>query len=466
MTGLSLRTKILLSLAGLILLFGFGAAFYGRQALSTILGDELREKGAKMGKNLALQTEPYLLTDDTFSLYELFNSTLSSDPDVRYIFIELPSGALSYHTFDKGMPAGLKEANKPDSDANQSLLILSSSEGRMLDIATPVFEGKEGTLRLGLSFARHEALVKQYIYYLFLLLGTAAIIALLISHFLARLLTRPIASMNKVTNAVAQGDLSLKVPQGKDEIGRLGTNFNIMTGKLSLYRDELLQRNRELTTLNEQRSQLLKQVIKAQEEERKRVARELHDDIGPVLSQIAVVLRDIEEQGNEPANLADRVSRAKKESDHALQSLRETILNLRPAVIDDLGLIPALRWYARERLEKPGVKFSLEVKGIRDRFNPQIEIVLFRVIQEAINNIAKYAGAKEASVSLELKNGNLIGEIRDNGTGFNVGEFLSSNKMTGLGLLGMKERLALVNGTFKVSSKIKEGTTVRLEIPI
>lgn len=465
MINLSLRIKIILSLTGLIVLFGFGAAYYGRHALSRILGSELNEKGASMGKSLAIQSDPFLLIEDTFSIYELFQSTIMSDSDVRYIFIELPSGVIRYHTFEKGIPVGLWQANRVDSNLEQSLRVINTNEGKVLDIATPIQEGKYGTLRLGLSYNRHEYIITRYIYFLLLLVGLATLVALLISHFLARLLTKPIAALSKVTNAVAQGNLSLKVPRRGDEIGRLGTDFNIMTEKLSAYRDELLQRNKELTVLNELRSYLLKQVIDAQEEERKRIARELHDDIGQVLSEIAVVLKDIEDERHESANLMKRVSKVKGETTFALQSLRETILNLRPAVLDDLGLLPALRWYARERLEKSGVRFNLEVKGIKQRLNPQIEITLFRVMQEAMNNIAKYAKAKEASLSLELNNGQLIAEIRDDGIGFNVEEVLCSSNMKSLGLLGMKERLTLVNGIFRVSSRLDRGTTIHLEIP-
>ena len=463
--SLSLRTKILLSFSGLILLFGFGAAYYGRNALSRILENELNEKGSSLGKSLAVQSETLLVTDDAYSLYELFSSTLTSDSDVRYIFIESPSEVVRYHTFEKGIPMSLRQANEIDSNSQQSLRIISTNEGNVLDVATPMEKGKDGTLRLGLTFTRMQSLVTRYIYFLLLVLVLPTILALHICDFLARLINRPIAALSRVTNAVARGDLSLKVPEGRDEIGRFGTDFNIMTEKLSASRNELLQRNRELTILNGLHSDLLKKAITAQEEERKRIARELHDDIGQVLSEISVVLRDIEEEGHESVNLMQRVSKVKGETTFALQSLRETILNLRPTVLDDLGLIPALRWFAREKLEKLGLRFYFELKGVKRRLNPQIEITLFRVMQEAMNNIAKYAKAKVVSLRLELNNGRLIAEIRDDGIGFNVDEVLSSNDMKSLGLLGMKERLSLINGTLEVSSKQDQGTAIHIEIP-
>lgn len=465
MVNLSLRTKIVLSLTGLILLFGFGAAFYGSAAFSRILDSELREKGASLAEGLAVQSEPLLLIDDTFSIHELFNSSLKSDADLRYIFIVSPSGAIRYQTLEKGMPVGLRQANAVDSGLEQSLSVLDTNEGKVLDVASPIRGGKDGTLRLGLSYARQGLVIKYYVYVILLLVGIATVLAFIISHYLARFLTRPIAALSKVTRSVAQGDLSLKAHQGRDEIGRLGTDFNIMTEKLSASRDELLTKNRELTVLNEIRSHLLKQVIKAQEEERKRIARELHDDVGQVLSRIAVVSENIENRGYEHTNPLEKISGIKKDANYALQSLRETILDLRPAVLDDLGLLPAIRWYARERLEKSGVRFHLEAKGIKDRLNPQIEVILFRVMQEAINNIAKYARAKEASIAMELNNGQLIVEIQDNGSGFNVEKVLNSATLTNLGILGMRERLTLIDGVLKIHSEEGKGTTIHLEIP-
>lgn len=466
MKNLSLRTKIIISFTSLIFLFAFVAVLYGNDTLSKILESELNEKGISLGKSLATDSEPLLVVDDAFSIHELFSNIFKSDADIRYIFIEAPQDIIRYHTFEKGIPLGLRQINNIGTSFKQNLRVIYTNEGRILDIATPIARDKESVLRLGLSYARHESMLKQYVYFIIVLAGIVTIFALLISNRLARLLTSPIGALTRVTNAVAQGDLSLKAPQGGDEIGRLGTNFNIMTEKLSSSRDELLQTNKELTVLNENRAHLLKQVINAQEEERKRIARELHDDVGQVLSRIAVVSADIEEKGPEFTTLSKRISGIKEDATYALRSLRETILNLRPMILDDLGLIPAIRWYARERLEKSGVRFHLEAEGLKERLDPQIEIVLFRVMQEAINNIGKYAHPKEASISLVLNDGFIRTEIRDDGIGFDMEEQISNSENTaGFGISGMRERLNLIGGTLKISSKQGHGTAICLEIP-
>lgn len=626
---LSLRTRIMLSISGLIFILGFGATIYARRDLSRILVTETQETGIVMAQGLAKQSAPLLLTDDVFALYGLLNSALLSRPDIRYIFILSPSGQARYHTFSKGFPAGLRERNRVLPGEQYSLENIDTDEGKVVDIAVPILEGEKGYIRMGMTQARQNKIIAQYLSFLILLAGSVVLMAIIFSHFLSRFLTRPVFALVHATKEIKKGQFSVEVPQGNDEIGQLGVAFNSMALELAASRRELVNQNRELTILNklsdvvsntlqveqvfkdsmdnlknemelkagwlllkdgqmgslrlatyfglsepfkvgeevasqmkgcicamaikEKKSQLLKEasqcprykwlggkeeirphfsiplvskgevlgtlnltpsetvildswrldfldrigqqiglaieranlyqevlyreglhasmlrkVISAQEEERKRIARELHDDVGQILSRITSTLGGIAEEKNALKGASSgRLSEAKEDASHALQELRRTILNMRPVVLDDLGLVPALRWYIRERLQESGIKANLEVKGLKERFTPEIEITLFRVIQEALNNIFKHAQASNVLVRVETQNGLLITEVLDDGRGFDVEKLMSSkDTLPKLGLLGMEERVNLLNGSLKIVSSYGKGTSIYISIPI
>lgn len=219
---------------------------------------------------------------------------------------------------------------------------------------------------------------------------------------------------------------------------------------------------REIQLREELRGELLSKVISAQEEERKRIARELHDEAAQILTAILVSLQAAEDalppaQAREKANLA----KARNEAAKTLREMREMILELRPTVLDDFGLIPAIEWYAENRLKASGIKTSIEVTGHARRLDTQTETALFRIVQEAINNITRHAKAREVQISLDFQDVKVVGIIKDDGTGFDV-----SRTERGIGLIGMQERASLLRGNCTIQSSPGSGTRIRVEIPI
>lgn len=226
---------------------------------------------------------------------------------------------------------------------------------------------------------------------------------------------------------------------------------------------EEVQRKEEL------RGELLQKVITAQEEERKRVARELHDETGQSLSTVIVGISAVENSlPKDMAPVKEHLSRIKSMMTQALTDIRKLILDLRPSVLDDLGLAAALRWYAKSHLEASGVDVTLETRRLdRKRFPPEMEIALFRIVQESINNIVKHAGASQARLRLELSDNAVFLEVEDNGQGFDIHEVrMSRDRARGLGILGMQERVALFGGKFHIESHAGRGTRIRVEVPL
>ena len=152
---------------------------------------------------------------------------------------------------------------------------------------------------------------------------------------------------------------------------------------------------------------------------------------------------------------------------NTLERVHQMIFDLRPSVLDDLGLVAALRWYTETRLEPQGVKVRLDTTGAERRLPSEVETVVFRVAQEAITNIARHAGAENVMIGVEFADASVSVEIEDDGRGFDLAALRRTpHSARGLGLMGMQERVALLGGTFSVWSEPGSGTRIFLEVPL
>ena len=226
-----------------------------------------------------------------------------------------------------------------------------------------------------------------------------------------------------------------------------------------------LERRLQLEQLNAQLQTLSAQVITAQEEERKRIARDLHDDTAQALTALLVRLRLVERaQLGEPDRAALAELRAL--TARTLENVRQLAFQLRPADLDDLGLVAALQEFNESYAKRYGIKVELQIDGLHARVPPKVELILYRIVQEALTNVARHAGgATCVQVVLTRHDHTLGATIVDNGKGFDVEQVLRA-KERGLGLFGMQERAALVGGTFRVDSHVGTGTSVTVEVPL
>ena len=314
----------------------------------------------------------------------------------------------------------------------------------------------------------------------FLYLGSLTIVvALVFAGGVARSVTRPLRMLTEAAKRITNGDLDRRIPAfGEDEVGVLAQSLDRMrhTLKASLEtiaegkRDleakvdertrELQELYRELQTKEETRGELLKKVIAVQEEERKRIARELHDETS---QDLATLLLSIETStaGN-PEELQKKLLQMKVLTGRTLDSIHRLILDLRPSVLDDLGLTSAIRWVAESRLEALGIDLAFAVTGQERRLKPEIETTVFRIGQEAISNVARHAEANSVSIALDFAEDHIGLEVEDNGQGFDLNQFPNGS----FGLLGMKERTSLLDGTFAIASKPGNGTRLAVTIPL
>ncbi len=224
----------------------------------------------------------------------------------------------------------------------------------------------------------------------------------------------------------------------------------------------------EVQVAGELRGELLHQVIAAQEEERRRIARELHDETGQTLTALRLCL---ERQALAPTSNTEeinaRLAQCLSLCQQAEEEVDKLIFDLRPALLDDLGVVEAIEFYAQTRLKPTGISVDFRVAGKERRLSSEKEAALFRVMQEGITNIIKHAQAKNAMIHLQFKREQLVAQVEDDGRGFDVTQMASlQNPKRGLGLLGMRERMSLIGGSLSIVSKPGIGTRIKAAIPL
>ncbi len=316
--------------------------------------------------------------------------------------------------------------------------------------------------------------------------GITLIVALLLTWWLiTRQVLEPIQALDEASAQFAAGNLDVALPNGGiDEVARLTANLERMRVRLDAtladhrrwneaLEEMVEERTRELATLYEQLEgreamckRLLGKVLTGQEEERARLARELHDTVGQSLTAIIMTTTAVE--NSLPADYVsgkDKLANVRNIAVQTLHDIRGLIFDLRPEVLDDLGLGLALHSQVKKHLEPAGVQVQLRAAGLKDELPAEVETAVFRVVQEAITNIARHAHASEASISLTKKEDRLIVRVEDNGVGFDT-ERVMRRQRKAWGLRGMEERITLLGGRFYVGSRPGNGTLVLAEVPL
>ncbi|MBE0428297.1 MAG: sensor histidine kinase [Thermoleophilia bacterium] len=287
--------------------------------------------------------------------------------------------------------------------------------------------------------------------YLVLFLASGVSLSILVNYLLVKLAFRPLDDVTDTMKAIRAGHRGIRVPEVRDDpqIEDLSKSLNAM-----------------LNSMEWQRRRAAASVIQAQEEERKRIARELHDETSQSLTGLVIGIRMVEEVV--PDGMAEIKERLNGISDLAHSTLNEVhtmAIRLRPSVLDDLGLSAALRSYVKEFSANTGIAVDIQPLVLSQRLSPEMETVLYRVVQEALTNVARHSGASECRVLLKHKGNGIEGSISDNGQGFDSQEVMSEQGR-GLGLHGMKERIELVGGSLGFDTRPGHGSTIFFEVPI
>jgi two-component system, NarL family, sensor histidine kinase UhpB len=278
-------------------------------------------------------------------------------------------------------------------------------------------------------------------------------ISFAVNYLALKLALAPLDQIQSTVDEVRGGRRDVRLDAGAlsdDRFDRLAATFNRML-------DTLEQDAHQL-------HQLSQATLQAQEEERQRVARELHDEAAQALTSLLVRLRLLERAGDHAA-ARQHIQELRALMAGALENVRRIALELRPTILDDLGLAAALGWRVDEFNAAGAARATLQVVDIDGRLPRPIELTCYRVVQEALTNIARHADATHVRIALRREPGQLALEIRDDGRGFDA-TAIQADRARGLGLRGMRERLALVGGELTLDSQPGRGTYVRARVPL
>ena len=270
---------------------------------------------------------------------------------------------------------------------------------------------------------------------------------------------RQVRDLLGVTGRLADGDLSARTAlrHGAGELNQLARAFDRMV--MALEQREMERKREEHT-----RAELLHRVITAQEDERMRIARELHDETGHSLTTLIMGLDTARLGLTENIQKVDEYLQTTKcIAEEMFENIHCLIEDLRPHHLDVLGLVPAIAWCGEQRLNPLGIALHLDTADLPGRLPPTMEIVLFRIAQEALNNVARHARATEVNVGLSLQDSHAILQIADNGQGFDPGLMFQEKSF---GLRGMRERVSILGGEFRLQSARGKGTLITVRVPI
>lgn len=390
-----------------------------------------------------------------------------------------PSHVLRHHNHDRALGRMIREAQPGIRECRHGFSH-PKSEAATLDILAfvPLKIAPWGVV-VGQAehdiFAPSKKLQKIFLVLILTFTGTSLVFAMGVS----KGIVRPLKSLIDETNRIADGDLSHPVSgMGSDEILQLSKSFETMRRELAASLERIQRQNVELEhrvamrTIQIQQSRqkvesLLKKVISSQEEERKRIARELHDEI---LQDISACLINLEICKLSPEKInVQKIDEMREIVTKSIDNIHTVIQNLRPSMLDDLGLDAAITWLLNKNLKSRGITYFLTINHPSvKRHPPQVEILLFRIIQESITNIARHAGAQNVFVCLRSDGKVAKVEIEDDGEGFDTQEVLRyvAENGRGLGLLGMKERAALLDGRLLICSAPGQGTRISVTVPV
>ncbi|MBZ0275021.1 MAG: HAMP domain-containing protein [Anaerolineae bacterium] len=456
--AVNIRVKILGIVLALVLLLGFTVTLQVRALLTRSMYIQLEEQAISITRDLAARAVDPILINNLYALQQLMMGTQTTYPTVRYVFIVDIHGYILAHTFQGGFPEGLIEANTASSDAYQHTIVLQTDEGQIWDTAVPIFDGRAGTARVGLSDANVIQTLNVITGQLLLTTILVSTVGVTAAVLLTWVLTRPILALVQATKAVEKGDFSQHVPQwADDEIGELARAFNAMT-------DALAKSNAERIEREQLRAQYVSGVITAQEDERKRIARELHDSTGQSLTSMMLGLKALADACQVP-ELQRRAEELRNVAGQTLDDVHSLSLQLRPSVLDDLGLPEAIRRHVADCRKRYSLAIDLAIQGMDEgRLPTEVETALYRIIQEALTNVVRHSNARTASVFIERTQAKVLAIIEDDGKGFNQSEidWLDGH----LGLYGIRERTELLSGQLTLETAINQGTSLFVEIPL
>lgn len=430
--GVPVFVKVMGIALGMAVVLGAGMLWQIHQTWHAYKLHDLEQRGQQLAAQVGNHCVDLLHEGRAGKIQEELQHALVESPDLVYAVFEHTNGLV------------LAQARAPE----------RADDAPHLRELTKLLGNGRHEVRLGFSTAHVDSEVGWLTWRLARITAVIALLGMAVAWWLTRLFAHPIEELALLTRVVKEGEYEVKAPvRASDEVGELAAAFNQMI--------------QALAQKEAGRQRLLHKVIRAGEEERKRLARELHDDTGQALTSQIAALGALEEQSRD-ATTRRRLADLRQQAEQMLGEVHSLAVTLRPSVLDDVGLKAALDRHCRMFAQRFGVHVTCVDLDLGDRRLPaEVELMIYRVVQEALTNAVRHGHADRIKVLVQLARAGVLTIVRDNGCGFDAHDWqkrcLAGNH---LGLLGIEERVSLVGGSFCVDSEPGKGAAVYADVPL
>jgi signal transduction histidine kinase len=441
----------------------------------------LLNRTQSIAKMTSYTIAPALFFDDRLAAFEVLASA-RQNVDIVYLVVLDDSGRVFIaHGLEKGERDNFRRPRAdPEAVSDQGILLTT----------TPVIHDRRiiGRVCLGMSLASVRAQINTTQKTILLVSFLVFVVGVALVYGLTTMLTSPLAHMVETVRRITSGDLTQRASvSSRDEVGELASAFNEMVANLASAQQQLRDINAELEKRVEDRTEQLVRSEEAlrrsgehlralsthlqriREEERTYIAREIHDELGQTLTAMNIDLAVVEKQllkADTSTAVTQAIQKMRALSqlvEATIQKTRRLALELRPDVLDSLGLEAALEWQAREFQRRTNIQCDLQLQRTSLKVDEPKSTAIFRIFQESLTNIVRHAEATKIEIRLEEAGGVLILEIRDNGKGINQSDIAA---VRSLGIIGMRERASSLGGDVRIHGIPGEGTRVIVEIPL
>lgn len=443
---LQIAKKLSVMVASVILLFSLLSGIILWNSLTDVMREDLVARGNSVAAEVANLSSESIQTGNLFALDELIYMTKNSNKFVDYIFILDKQQRIMAHTFQNGMPKKLLHSHTVGNFESETadIIVLKTDQGVIHDLLYPIENGELGYVRLGVNEKSLYLLLLSNLLKLILITLFVGLLGAVFVFKLTNIFTRPLKNLIHRAKEISEGNFTRQLTiYSDDEFGKLTTAMNTMAAHLE--KSEL------------ERKRLLEHLLTAQEDERKRISLELHDESGQALTALMLAMRALANQIEDEESKA-YIMAVRDETGHILQKLRNLAVELRPPALDELGIVSAIKKLIADyqKYHKINIIFLYEL----DRLPAAItSLAIYRIVQESLTNIVKHAKATEAMIVLSgEKEIELV--IKDNGIGLTKEDVSQARHTNHLGLYGIQERVRILGGRMEIGQEVPHWSTV------
>ena len=455
----------LIGLAMLITLFlAFIIIYFMLSFYNGEISHDAKYMSMVIGRHISEDSANFIAGMKYNKLKILLKKEIKYNKSILYIFYRNKNGIVIAYAFHKGFYRNIvKNILFVNNKRNRISVVKYNNDlyGKILDASFPVSKGELGVVRVGISLNHmRKSFLKEesplFLKNIILILIFTFVFIYLIFKIIAWWFLTPIVKLQKAVEKIKSGNYNIKITaKGDDEIGKLTNSFSEMASILKEAEQERIK-NEDL------RNDFIKKIINAQEDERKKISRSLHDRFGQFLSSLKIRLRMLDDC-SDAGEVKSKIRQIRDDLTEGINLIHDLVKNLRPSILEEVGLINAIKEYIADVVKNnPVMKIDFYPVNFDERaLDKNLEVNIYRIIQESILNVISHACANSITIILERFEGKIRGIIEDNGKGLGC----CGEDHEHLGIDGMKERAKLFNGELTVESEKNLGTIVKFLIP-